>query len=150
MSVAVAEVDERVLFESLIQIVGTVRERPARIVEPVGPDGDCWTWAWRYAQERGFRYVEGTVWLDTNEEIVRVRAHAWCEEDTPTGVVVHEVTEGYADAFRYAGVTLDCSPLGRLALLSRPWDDDVRGSLIEALFHAGYSPAAILRLAQGS
>jgi hypothetical protein len=135
--------DERTVFVHLVFRHGMVRTRPARIVAPVGPDGDCWTYAWNYAQEHGYRYVEGSVQMDDRHPREFIRAHAWCEEDSPTGVVVHEVTEGYEDVTEYRGITVDCSPGGPIADFTRPWDT-VRGSVIEALIVNGLSIGGIL------
>lgn len=137
--------DERAAFVALVQRFGIRRLRPERVVAPVGPDGDCWTYAWAYAREHGYRYVEGSVRLDDGEgQTAFVRAHAWAEEDATTGVVVHEVTEGYETAFDYIGLNVACSPNGYAELVTAEWDGGLRGSVIEALIVTGFGPTDIL------
>lgn len=137
--------DERTVFVHIAFRHGVIHTRPARVIAPAGPDGDCWTYAWNYAREHGFRYVEGSVHMGDRRPPEYVRAHAWCEEDTPTGVVVHEVTQGYEDATEYRGVTVDCTPGSYISDFTQPWDDiGERGSAIEALIVNGFSVGGIL------
>jgi hypothetical protein len=143
--------DERSIFVWLVQKHGDLRVRPARDIDPVGPDGDCWTHAWRYAQERGLRYVEGSVIMTPPEGMeIFVRAHAWCEEDTPFGVIVYEVTEGYEFVSQYQGISVDCSPTGYIALGTKPWDEaGARGSVIENFIMTGWNLEGILQTVKG-
>lgn len=138
------EYDERALFVHLVNKNGIRLVRPPRVIAPGGPDGGCWEHAWRYAQANGWDYVEGSVILKPSDGLpIFVRAHAWVQEQTSTGVVVHEVTEGYEDAVDYRGIVVNCDPQGQIAEFTRPWTEE-RGSVIEALIVNGLDVASIL------
>lgn len=143
-----AAFDERAAFVYIANTIGVPRAMPARadVVER-GPDGDCWSHAWNYARSRGLHYVEGSVVLEQNGERIFVRAHAWCEDDTAMGTVVHEVTEGYEGAILYQGVRVPSRDGSRVAQLTAPWDEiGMRGSVIELLVVNGLHPIQIGRL----
>jgi hypothetical protein len=125
-------IDERDVFEAIVRRVGqpspTARVLAATLVD----DGACWTGAWREAQIRCGRYIEGTCRIGGR----RVRAHAWVEVDGPLGSMVVECTRGYENATHYLGVAIDSTPGGEVDRATRNWGDD-RCSVIEASVAVG-------------
>src|SRR4051812_17298607 len=107
--------DERVQFGRLVRQYGRFSTSTHRVADKLTDDGDCWTFAWKAAQELGGRYVEGMCKLPGDDGVTRhVRAHAWTEVDTPFGAVVIESTRGYEEAHSYLGIQIDSTPNGRV------------------------------------
>ena len=141
-------VDERAMFENFVRTNGHIGPHHKIVAQNLGTDGDCWTAAWKHAQATGGTYVEGMCFLPTDlskgyAKPRRVRAHAWVEHETPFGIRITECTDGYQDAYRYFGVSVDCSPNGVVTRASAAWTAE-RASIIEAFIVSGAPPAAIL------
>lgn len=134
--------DERQVFEALVRRNGRPGPRTVQLADKLTYDGNCWSHAWHIAQERGGRYVEGMCWLGGS----RVRAHAWVELDSPFGQVLIECTEGYENAHRHLGITVDSTPGGYVDTITAKWEPDFRASVIEALVAAGIHTVELLAL----
>lgn len=141
-------VDERALFENFVRAQGHIGPAHKVLAERLGQNGDCWTAAWGYARATGGIYTEGMCFLpaDLSEGFAKprkVRAHAWVEHQTPFGMRIAECTDGYQEAYRYFGVSVDSSTEGMVARASAAWKDE-RASIIEAFIVSGAPPERIL------
>lgn len=138
--------DERDEFNRLVKRYGQISTSTRRLADSLTYDGDCWTFAWRAAQELDGRYFEGMCKLPMDGRNTVVRAHAWTEVDSPFGTVLIESTRGYEQAHSYLGIQVDATPLGYVDIISKQWPDDERASVIEALIVNGYTTEQIFEM----
>lgn len=113
-----------------------------KIIEPVGPAGDCWTHAWHVAQTvPGRTYVEGICLLRG-----QTAAHAWTVD---AAGVVYEHTEGYERAGAYIGYPLDTTPGSEVMRADSFLTERRRCSMLEGILVHATPEQVIARWGRG-